>query len=58
VHVTVKLTVSSGELVTVLDENVESQKELEAVIEIVKLTWGLEKSIIAFLEAKGRNAEG
>jgi len=58
VHVTVKLTVSSGELVTVLDENVESRKELESVAAILKIARFLEENVEAFLKAKGESVEG
>jgi len=58
VHVTVKLTVSSGELVTVLDENVESRKELESLAAILKIARFLEENVEAFLKAKGESVEG
>ena len=57
-HVTVKLTVSSGELVTVLDENVESRKELESLAAILKIARFLEENVEAFLKAKGESVEG
>ena len=57
-HVTVKLTVSSGELVTVLDEDVETSRELEIALSVLKTAWALEKDIESFFEAKSQRTEG
>jgi len=57
-HVTVKITASTGEYVTLLDENVESRKELESVAAILKIARFLEENVEAFLKAKGESAEG
>jgi len=56
-HVTVKITASTGEDVTVLEEAVENGEELNALVEILKLAFGLETHLREFVEAKGGKGE-